>query len=584
MFAAIFNADRRPVDLARMGLAVGEVRLLGAAGHVALVHTAEPSFERESESSGIRALGDRQWLAGRIRLDRRDELAAKLGVAVSDDALLCLSAHEKWGDSFVAHLAGDFCFVLWDGARQRLLAVRDQLGIRVLFHARVGSTWVLSDSLDWIASWREVDRELDDYWIADFLSFGHPLDFDRTVYRNIRRLPPAHVASLDSGGLGVRRYWRLDIREPLYLRHHREYGERFREVVLRAVGDRLPAGRRVGISMSGGLDSTSLAALSVEASGTPAQVVGTCFHYETHIPDDEAGFAKIAAAHVGIALDLVAVDGNVYDPAWRSCRVTTAEPWSGIVQASSEQGLLRSMAERAGVWFEGEGPDNALRFERDAYLGWLVRERRWARLAEACWLYARYRGRGGWAQTFSRYFGGGGQRHPASRLPDWLNRDLVRRLCLEERLERSECGVAPPHPWHPLSVASFGDPIWQGILSDCDVDETLAPLVWRHPYLDLQVVQFLLSLPPVPWARRKLVIRQAMKGRLPAAILARDKAPLRGDPASTILEDHGLPPFEAASELGRWVDIDRLKAAGAKARPARHLLPAHALDYWLAAR
>ena len=83
------------------------------------------------------------------------------------------------GDGFLDVIAGDFCFVLWDEARQRLVAARDQLGIRALFHARSGNSWVVSDSLAWLQSWKALDTALDDRWIVDFLSFAHPLEFDQ---------------------------------------------------------------------------------------------------------------------------------------------------------------------------------------------------------------------------------------------------------------------------------------------------------------------------------------------------------------------------------------------------------------------
>ena len=74
------------------------------------------------------------------------------------------------------HLAGDFAFVLWDGERRRLLAARDQLGVRTLFHAESGSALILGDSLDWIVgtslAGRSIDREHDEQWIADFLTVG----------------------------------------------------------------------------------------------------------------------------------------------------------------------------------------------------------------------------------------------------------------------------------------------------------------------------------------------------------------------------------------------------------------------------
>ncbi len=74
-------------------------------------------------------------------------------------------------------------------------------------------------------------------------------------------------------------------------------------------------------------------------------------------------------------------------------------------------------------------------------------------------------------------------------------------------------------------------------------------MVWRHPYLDLRVIGFLLSVPPVPWAREKLLMREAMRGRLPDAVLARRKTPLVGAPLADLVATHGLPTLSDPHSL-----------------------------------
>ena len=583
MFAALFNADRSPVDLALLGTAGRDARILGTHGHVVLLRSEEASAAHNAETSAIQSLGGRLWIVGRIRLDARGDLEARLGQPASDDALLCLHAYVKWGDDFLDRLAGDFCFVLWDEAEGCLIVARDQLGIRSLFHARAGETWLFSDALDWVASRQGNDDELDDYWIVDFLSFEHSLDFDRTIYRHIHRLAPAHVMTVSGAETSVRRYWRLAIGDPLYFPDHRHYGERFRELTRQAVADRMPSGR-VGITMSGGLDSTTLAACAVDVAGTASRVMARCSHYETLIPDDEATYATLAARHLGVDLQLAALDDALYDPRWRRASITGAEPWAGIVHARADRAEAEAMAAVAAVWFEGEGPDNALRFERNAYFGWLASRRQWRRLAETAWLYAKAKGLSGWRDTVRRYVGPGGPILPEVALPGWLNRDLVGRLHLVERLNDSEKGTEPAHPWHPRAMASFEDPIWQSVLADCDRDEAQASFVWRHPFLDLRVLEFMLSVPPVPWARRKLIMREAMRGKLPAPILSREKTPLTSDPWAETMRGCRLPELGASDRVGRWVDVGRLADAEAAGGDIRRILPAHALDYWLTAR
>jgi asparagine synthase (glutamine-hydrolysing) len=504
---------------------------------------------------------DGSWLIGDVRLDgRRGKLA-------------CLQAYGKQGCSFVDHLAGDFSFALWDEARRRLICARDQLGVRPLFYAkaradRANDTWLVSNSLAWIAAQPGVDLALDDTWIADFLGVGHCLDFERTVYRHIHRLPPAHVLTLSATGGAVRRYWRLEIGDPIQHADPRLYTEQFTELLSRSIADRLPAGR-VGISMSGGVDSSTMAACALAAAGDSARLVAETRVFDRLIPDDEERFSSLVARHLGIDLQLRPMDDQTYDPDWRSRPIRTAEPTIAIVNAHPELMIAQEMAAKASVWFHGEGPDNALLFEGRAYLAWLRGRGDWRPYARAMAQYVRGRSVGEWLRFAGKSAGFGKDSEIVEAPPAWLNPDLVRDGAKADQ---------PPHPWHPDALASFGDPIWQAFFGG--FDETPG-FEWRHPYLDLRVLEFMLSVPPIPWARRKFLLREAMRDRLPAAILKRRKTPLARSPLRQAIAAHGLPALSGSDPLRRYVDENRLPAGLPAEDELDRVLRVHALDHWL---
>ena len=560
------------------------MEILGEAGQVALLWRRNGS-PADEEISGVHCLEGRYWIVGRLRLDRRADLLARLAhrIVAPDppDALLCLHAYAQWGDGFLDHVFGDFCFALWDAGRARLIAARDQFGVRSLFHAATGSTVLVSDSLAWLAALPETGRALDDVWIADFLGVGASVDPDRTVWRDIHRLPPGHALTAAEQGTGIRRYWRLSVGEPIHFRDRRHYGECFRELTGLAIADRMPAGR-VGISMSGGLDSTTLAASAVEVTGDPSRVVADCVHFDWLMPDEEKAFSAMAATRLGIALRTTAIDDLVYDPDWRTRSIRTPEPMVSIVHAHPDRILNRAMACHARVWFFGEGPDNALRFERNAYLSWLLAGRRWGRLAEAVWHYLGAKGMGDWGSTIRRYTGRSDASFPAARVPPWIRPELAKRMNLEDRLYGFAEGVTEtPHPWHPEAMASLENPVWQRQFASFDVDEVQAPFVWRHPFVDLRVLHFMLSVPPVPWARKKLLLREAMAGRLPAAVLAREKTPLARYPLAEAVRRQGLPELPSSERVKEWVDVDGLPTAPIADENLDRVIAVHALDYWL---
>lgn len=583
MFAAIFNGDRRPIDVGPLAAPSCRVDVVGGARHVALLLGREGG-PRDSETHYAASPSGRRWLLGRLRLDARTELADRLAAppsAARSDGELCLQAYEAWGDGFVERLAGDFCFCLWDDDRGRLICARDQLGVRSLFYTQTANQWLVSDSLGWLAA-RLPGRQLDDVWVADFLASGASLDVERTIWRDIARLPPAHLMSVAEDAAERRRYWQLVVDSPIHHRRRQTYTEQFRALVERAIGDRLPTGQ-VGVSMSGGIDSTALAACAVAATGDPSRVVAECVYFQSLIADDEQIFAGLAARHMGIDLHLAALDQAAYDPQWRERTIITDEPTTGIVTAHPDREMNRAMAERAEVWFYGEGPDNALEFERAAYLSWLRRRGDWLRLASAAWSYAHAKGAAGWRDILRRALARP-PRHPSNDLvvPRWMHRDMVRRTELEQRLERETRDGEQEHAWHPRAVASFGNPIWQRLFTSCDFDEAQAPLVWRHPYLDLRVLTFMLSVPPIPWAYDKRLLREAMKGRLPDAVLERRKKPLSGNPLATALHGQALPELRCAGQLSRWLAVDALPGREVAETDLDALITVHALDHWLA--
>lgn len=574
MFAALLSIGQEPIDVRQLGGEPSGLKVLGRARRAAFIAGPGSTFD---------SLDERYWIVGRLRLDAREELRARLGaVPTVSDARLCLQAYEKWGETFTDYLAGDFAFVLWDDERQCLLGVRDRLGVRTLFHARSADAWLISDSLDWLAARDAGDRPLDDYWIADFLVLGVSREFERTVYRDIKRLAPAHLLKLGEGGLSLRRYWQLDIAEPIYLRGAQAYHERFRELLSRAMADRLPPGR-VGIAMSGGVDSTALAATAVEVTGDPSRIVAECEHYERlmHIREDH--YASLAARHLGIELRIRPADDIAHDPQWRSRDLQSAEPSVALLNARNIQRVGREMAALAPVWLDGEGPDNALTLERNAYLGWLKR-RSWPRLAQALVQYAAAKGTLGWVQTIGRHTGlkREAELEPVDILPAWLKHDFADRLKLTERQEALGLGGDPSHPWHPTAFASFTSPIWQAYFDDHAFEEALGGFEWRYPYLDLRVLEFMLSVPPVPWGWKKRLVREAMRGRLPAEVLARKKTPLSCYPEVATMRAIGLPALPERHNVSRYVDPNFLPQRAASDPDLALSLGVHALDHWLA--
>src|SRR2546429_7176016 len=165
----------------------------------------------------------------------------------------------SWGAACIDRLQGDFSFALWDARHKQLFCARDHFGIKPFFYSSIGPLLVVSNLINCLRRHPAVSRRLNDLAIADFLLFDMIREPGATSFADIQRLPPAHVLSCEAGTISVRPYWTLPVRAPLHYTRPNDCVEEFRELLDRAVTDRVRT-NNVGILMSGGLDSPTVAA------------------------------------------------------------------------------------------------------------------------------------------------------------------------------------------------------------------------------------------------------------------------------------------------------------------------------------
>jgi asparagine synthase (glutamine-hydrolysing) len=230
------------------------------------------------------------------RLTREGPLAT--GVASPlQDAELVLAAYEAWGEGCPAQLLGEFAFVIWDARRNHLLAARDAIGSRTIFYSWDGRTFLLASEPGQLLALPGVSHDPDEKTIGDLLRTRFN-DVTATFHRDVLRLPPAHLLTLDKGRLQVRRYWDVD---PLAeIRHPRDedYAEEFRDLFEAAVARRLESSRPVGCLFSGGLDSAAvISAASRVAPRTGVRLKGYAMVFDEAPVDDRAFIEAVQRMH-----------------------------------------------------------------------------------------------------------------------------------------------------------------------------------------------------------------------------------------------------------------------------------------------
>jgi asparagine synthase (glutamine-hydrolysing) len=508
------------------------------AESIGLGHTMLRSTEVVANDRQPARLGT-FWITADVRLDCRSELVEKLtklnrGCIESavPDAMLILHAYAAWGPDCVDHLRGDFAFGIWDTAAKTLFCARDHLGIKPFYYADFGKIFLFSNTLNCLRQHPLVTTELNEIAIGDFLLFGLNYDKATTTFRDIQRLPPAHSLVISPGKLQIKSYWQPPTEGRIRYARSDEYLERFAELLRSAVEDRLRTDR-VGIFLSGGLDSGAIAVTAKEIAssrgGVPmlrSYTVG----YDALIPDDERVYASKVARHLDIPNKYVPLDHVELFEKWENARYRFPEPTDNAL-SSGGLDVFDTIAADCRAALFGEGADNLMYFQMWPYIKELRRSREWGRLlTETAWfLWVRplpWRGAAQRIQSvFAKASGNAG-------IPRWIAPDFAKRARLEERW--AECSKllfpAKQHLVRPKGHASMLLPQWTSMFEVNDPGVTHALVEVRYPFLDLRLVEYLLAIPAFPWAYKKRLSRKLLAGKLPREVLLRPKTSLSGEP------------------------------------------------------
>src|SRR5215213_6455332 len=186
------------------------------------------------------------------------------------DTEVLLAAFAEWGEGCLPRLNGMFAFALWDAQERRLTLARDRLGVKPLYYAHVaspeGSSFIFASEVKAILATGLVERALDAEALNQFLTFLWTPD-PHTLFRNVRKLPPAHVLTWHKNEVTVREWWDVSFDEVDEGRGEDWWRERVLETLDRVVRMEMVADVPLGSFLSGGIDSSSIVALMKNHSG-----------------------------------------------------------------------------------------------------------------------------------------------------------------------------------------------------------------------------------------------------------------------------------------------------------------------------
>ncbi len=272
----IFNLNGEPVDeadLTKMAEAMafwgpdGRSQITSGPvglGQLMLYNTPEAHLEKlpRQTASGL-------LLTAEARIDNRAELCQIFNISHPEreqttDSELIELAYDKWGEECPDHLLGDWSFAIWNPQTHRLFVARDHQGNTAVYYFQDNYRFIFASSREAILV-LGVPRRLNELYLARVLISWQAYRCNRTIDLDIYRLPPAQAMTITPKKTNIWQYWHLEDTPELHLPTFEDYVAGFLEVYTEAVTCRLRSSKPVGVTLSGGLDSGSVAALAARA-------------------------------------------------------------------------------------------------------------------------------------------------------------------------------------------------------------------------------------------------------------------------------------------------------------------------------
>ena len=521
-------------------------------------------------------------IAADARLDDRDSLCAALGVPQSErtvlaDGDLILRAYLRWEEECPHHLLGDYAFAVWNARTRTLFCARDHIGARPFYYAATAQGFIFAGAVEGVLAAPDVSDALDETSVAEHLTGIMLLTTSRTFFEAVHKLPPGHSLTVEAGAVRLKRHWRPEAAPIARPASDEAYAEEFLDLYTRAVRDRLRGPGPVGVHLSGGLDSSSIAVLAARELRRQGRPPPPPFSWLPEL-GDKAPAPAHATEYALIDAVCVQEDLEVQHCALGADDVVAVLRRDGAypgvhIHMNEEAVQQRAEARGVRVLLSGWGGDEGASFNGRGHLEHLLLSGRWGKLAAEC----RARGmrlRGllfgcvlrltwpGLVLDLERLWRGKGRRSRRGFIdPAFRRRMQPRPEPVPRYLDVRRSQVRLLQSAH-LSTRMEG---WTASGARRGIE-------YRYPLLDRRILEFALGLPPAQFRRGKWgrwLMRHALRSVLPPEVCW---YPSKQDPARVEpLRAAFVPAFAAIGEAlaaraplperARYLDSARLLAS-----------------------
>lgn len=214
------------------------------------------------------------------------------------DSEVVLASFSEWGIDCVDHFIGMFAFAVWDQLQRSLYLCRDRVGVKPLYYLWDGKVLCFASELKALCEFRHWAPELDRQAMGEYFQYGY-IAAPRSIYQNVQKLLPAHWLILKEGGAPLlQRYWSvMDAVNKGYFQEDEDaLTERLEELLISSFKYRMVSDVPVGVFLSGGIDSSLVAAILQKHSGQRIRTFTIGFNEDAF---DESQWARRVARHLG---------------------------------------------------------------------------------------------------------------------------------------------------------------------------------------------------------------------------------------------------------------------------------------------
>jgi asparagine synthase (glutamine-hydrolysing) len=549
----IVNFDGKPVDpglLRRMAEAAAHRGPDGIdywiQGHVGFAHLAlHTTLESEQEHQPLVNQRGDIVLTADARVDNRDELLHVLTIKNSlnlkapTDVNLILAAYDCWGEECAKHIVGDFVIAVFNRKEQSLMLVRDHLGVKPVYYSNTEDSFVFGSEIYQVLQSPYVDKKLNNHAMALHIA-NMQLPADETFFERVSLLEPASAIIVKNGKTLLKDYWHLNPGKSIKYVDEKEYIGHFLWLFQKVMSSKLRAISPFGVMLSGGLDSSVVACMISTHNPLGDRTLLKAFTWdfagaEAIKPADEKEYAEAVASEYGIQLVRIPAHEN-----WPLSDIGFSthpdSPFCGHYQALIRATLLAARQREVRTVFTGYAGDEVVGGTVLPYTDYLLRLE-WCKLIKDLKLHTKNTGnhilriffegclspiiQSLLTQTIRRFF------QDATQIPPWMTTELVQTIELDDYNTRKSIRSMKFNTWaQQQRYFRLTQPIYSRTNLWLDRLAAEMKMDLRHPWLDVRLFEYMLSIPQSVVSHAgvyKSVARKAFASIVPADVVQRQK-------------------------------------------------------------